>query len=440
MLKLTIKWIVLFLCSFMSVFAQAAMPIQHWQTPQGSRVYFIENHDLPMVDLSVSFPAGSARDTAPQSGLAGLTRYMMTLGAGGLSEEVITNRFADVGAVLGGDFDADRASFKLRTLVSEQDKALDVFKKVLHQPDFPEAVLAREKLRIVAGLQESATKPEQIAERLFMQGLYAAHPYALDESGEEATIKAIRVDDLKQFYHTYYTAKSAVVALVGDMSREQAEAIAESLTQGLPQGEAIGKLPVVSARTQASLEKIAHPASQAHILIGQATLKRGDPDFFPLYVGNYILGGGGFVSRLTEQVREKRGLVYSVYSYFSPMAQAGPFKIGLQTKKEQADEALQLVNETVVNFIDKGVTQKELEAAKSNLIGGFPMRIDSNRKLLDYLSIIGFYQLSLNYLDAFINGVQKVTVEKVNEAFKRRVHPDQFVTVIVGAETKPLTK
>lgn len=273
-----------------------------------------------------------------------------------------------------------------------------------------------------------------------MQGLYGEHPYALDESGEEATIKAMRVDDLKQFYQTYYTAKSAVVALVGDMTRAQAEAIAESLTQGLPQGEAIGKLPVVSARTQASLEKVAHPASQAHILIGQATLKRGDPDFFPLYVGNYILGGGGFVSRLTEQVREKRGLVYSVYSYFSPMAQAGPFKIGLQTKKEQADEALQLVNQTVVNFIDKGVTQKELEAAKSNLIGGFPMRIDSNRKLLDYLSIIGFYQLSLNYLEAFINGVQKVTVEKVNEAFKRRVHPDQFVTVIVGAESKPLTK
>lgn len=435
MLKSNIKWIVLFLIACVSVLAQAAMPIQHWQTSQGSRVYFIENHDLPMVDLSVSFPAGSARDTVAQSGLAGLTRYMMTLGAAGLSEEVITNRFADVGAVLGGDFDADRASFKLRTLVSEQDKALDVFKKILHQPDFPEAVLAREQLRIIAGLQESATKPEHIANRLWMQGLYGQHPYALDDSGEEATIKALRVDDLKRFYRTYYTAKSAVVALVGDMSKAQAEAIAESLTKDLPQGEAVGKLPLVSPRTQASLEKLPHPASQAHILIGQAVLKRGDPDFFPLYVGNYVLGGGGFVSRLTEQVREKRGLVYSVYSYFSPMAQAGPFQIGLQTKKEQAEEALKLVNETVTHFIDKGVTEKELEAAKSNLIGGFPMRIDSNRKLLDYLSIIGFYQLSLNYLDAFINGVQKVTVEKVNEAFKRRVHPEQFVTVIVGAET-----
>lgn len=435
MLKLSLKWIVLFLCSCLPLLAQAAMPVQYWQTTQGSRVYFIENHDLPMVDVSVNFPAGAARDSADKSGLAGLTRYMMTLGAGGLNETVITNRFADVGAILGGDFDADRASFKLRTLVSEQDKALDVFKKVLHQPDFPEAVLVREKLRIIASIQESATEPEHIASQRFMKALYGQHPYALDDSGEEASIKAIQTNDLKAFYQQYYTAKGAVVAIVGDMTKAQAETMAEALMQGLPQGPAVPKLPELTASAKGIVEKLAHPASQAHVMIGKVGIKRGDPDFFPLYVGNYILGGGGFVSRLTEQVREKRGLAYSIYSYFRPMALPGPFQIGLQTKKEQVDEALKLVNETVANFIAQGVTEKEVAAAKANLIGGFPMRIDSNRKLLDYISIIGFYQLSLNYLDSFINGVQKVTVAQVNDAFKRRMHPDQFVTVIVGAET-----
>ena len=193
-------------------------------------------------------------------------------------------------------------------------------------------------------------------------------------------------------------------------------------------------VPAVAALKTASLKRMAHPALQAHILLGQPGIKRGDPDFFPLYVGNYILGGGGFVSRLTDEIREKRGLAYSVYSYFMPMATLGPFQIGLQTKKAQASEALALVRKTVQAFVDDGVTEQELQAAKDNLIGGFPLRIDSNRKILEYLSVIGFYRLPLDYLDSFNDEIARVTVEQVNDAFKRRIHPEQFATVIVGAE------
>jgi zinc protease len=178
--------------------------------------------------------------------------------------------------------------------------------------------------------------------------------------------------------------------------------------------------------------RIAHPASQSHILLGYPGIKRGDPDLFPLYVGNYILGGGGFVSRLTEEVREKRGLVYSVYSYFMPMAELGPFQIGLQTKKDQANAALKLVHETLDKFLKNGVTEKELIAAKANIIGGFPMRIDSNGKILDYLSVIGFYKLPLNYLDEYNKKVASVTTAQIKEAFNRRLKPENFVTVIVG--------
>ncbi|TFW70699.1 peptidase M16 [Methylotenera oryzisoli] len=419
---------------FAATSVQAAVKIEQWQTSAGSAVYFVENHDLPILDLSVNFAAGSARDTLEKSGVASITRYLMTLGAAGMSDEAIANKFADVGAVLGGSFDADRAALSLRTLSSERERlqALNVFTQILQKPDFPDAVLAREKARIISGLQESATQPESISTKAFMSALYGTHPYSLDDSGEIDTVAAIKPDDLRAFYQQFYGAKGAVIAIIGDVTREQAQQIAESLSTGLPASSAPAPIAAVTAPGQAKEQRIAHPASQSHILLGYTGIKRNDPDLFPLYVGNYILGGGGFVSRLTEEVREKRGLVYSVYSYFMPMAEAGPFQIGLQTKKDQAEAALVLVRETLEKFLKNGVTEAELKAAKANIIGGFPMRIDSNKKILDYLSVIGFYKLPLNYLDGYNKNVESVTAAQIKDAFNRRLQTQNFVTVIVG--------
>jgi zinc protease len=424
--------------SLFALNSNAAVKIQQWQTSTGSEVYFVENHDLPIVDLSVNFAAGSAYDTAEKSGVAGITKYMMTLGADGMTDEAIANKMADIGAILSGDFDADRAGFKLRTLSSarEQTLALDVFIKVLQKPDFPEAVLAREKARIISGLQEAETQPESISNKAFMKAMYGTHPYSLDESGEVDTVAKIKREDLQNFYSQYYGAKGAVIAMIGDLTREQANKIAENISSGMPKSVAIAPIPPVAYPTKAIEQRIVHPASQSHILLGYPGIKRGDPDLFPLYVGNYILGGGGFVSRLTEEVREKRGLVYSVYSYFMPMAELGPFQIGLQTKKDQADDALKLVRETLDKFLKDGVTESELKAAKANIIGGFPMRIDSNGKILDYLAVIGFYKLPLSYLDDYNAKVAGVTTAQIKEAFNRRLKADNFVTIIVGDAAK----
>lgn len=421
----------------LSLPAQAAVNIQHWQTSSGAEVYFVENHELPIIDLSINFAAGSARDLKEQSGLANITRYLMTLGAAGMSDEDISKRMADVGAIMGGELDADRAAFKLRTLSSprEREQALDVYTKILQQPDFPEAVLEREKARIVAGLREAATQPESISNKAFMETLYGTHPYALQESGEPETVANLKRENLLKFYQQYYGAKNAVVALIGDMSREDAASIAERITKGLPAAPSAGQLPAVTYPVQAQQRHIQHPASQSHILLGYPGVKRGDADYFPLYVGNYILGGGGFVSRLTEEVREKRGLVYSVYSYFMPMAELGPFQIGLQTKTEQAGEALKLVQETLDKFISGGVTEAELKAAKQNIIGGFPLRLDSNAEILEYLAVIGFYHLPLTYLEDFNKEITRVTAAQIKDAFKRRVDPDKLVTVIVGGDS-----
>jgi len=419
---------------------QATPQIQHWQAPSGARVYFVEDHNLPMLDVAVNFPAGSAHDEPGKPGVAGLTHTLLDLGAQGMSEDDIARRLADVGARIASSFDADRSAVSLRTLSSaaEREAALAVLTEVLQHPTFPDAVLEREKNRLIASLRESATKPEFLAEKAFGKAVFGNHPYGWQ--AEVADIEKIRREDLLAFYQRHYAARGAVVALIGDVSREQAQAIAQRLTAQLPPATATDDLPPVAGRIAQQEIRMAHPASQSHILIGAPGMARNDPDYYPLYVGNYILGGGGFVSRLMSEVRERRGMAYSVYSYFMPMQQPGAFQIGLQTKKEQVEEVLRVVRQTVRDFVENGPTPEELRAAKQNIIGGFPLRIDSNGKLLDYLSVIGFYGLPLSYLDDFQHNVERVTVQSIHQAFRRRIDPDAMATVIVGAQDTGVAK
>lgn len=417
--------------------AQAALAIQHWQTPQGARVLFVESRELPMLDIAVSFPAGSARDPVALPGLAHLTHGMLDQGAGGLSDTEIAHRFADVGAVLGGSFDRDRASVTLRTLSSsaEKDKALDLLARVLQKPDFPDAVVKREKQRVIAAIREAEADPGQVADKAFYRAVYGSQPYAHDETGEPASIAKIGRADLQRFYRAHYSAPNAVIALMGDVSRAEAERIAARLADGLPAGRPLAALPKSSA-APATRVRIDHPSAQSHVLVGTVGMTRDDPDFFPLFVGNYVLGGGGFDSRLMKEVRDKRGYAYSAYSYFLPMSEGGPFQLGLQTKAEQADDALKVATDTLRAFVAEGPTEAELTQAKDNLTGGFPLRIDSNKKILDYLSLIGFYRLPLNYLDTWVDRVNAVDVAAVKSAFTRRIDPARLVTVVVGTNAR----
>jgi zinc protease len=417
--------------------AQAALAIQHWQTPQGARVFFVESHELPMLDVAVDFSAGSARDPAGKAGLARLTHGLLDQGAGGLSDTAIAHRLADVGAVLSGRFDRDRAGVTLRTLSSaaEKDKALDVFARVLQRPDFPQAVVKREKQRLISSIREAEADPGEVASKAFYRALYGGHPYAHDEAGDPAAIARLTRGDLQAFYRTHYSVPNVVISLMGDVTRAEAEAIAVRLTVGLSRAAALPALPK-PVPTAASDTRIAHPSTQSHVLMGTVGMARNDPDFFPLFVGNYVLGGGGFDSQLMREVRDKRGYAYSVYSYFLPMREAGPFQLGLQTKLEQTDDALNVAQATLRQFIADGPTEAELTQAKSNLIGGFPLRIDSNRKILDYLSLIGFYNLPLDYLDTWIDQVNAVDVATVKQVFARRIDPDRLVTVVVGGRAR----
>ena len=413
----------------------AAPKIQQWQTANGARVLFVSAPEIPMVDAQVVFDAGSARDLA-KPGIALLTNGLLNEGAGDKNADAIAEQFATLGARQGNSADRDMASYSLRSLTdaSKLQPAADLLALILKQPVFPQDAFARVQSNALIALQAQKQSPEDVTSEAFFKAIYGAHPYANDPSGTEASVKALTVDDLKAFYQQYYVARNAVVAIVGALDRAAAEKLANTLVGGLPDGAAAAKLPEVASLADANIVKLSHPSTQSHVMLGQPGVRRADADYFALFIGNHILGGNGLVSRISDEIREKRGLSYSAYSYFMPMRERGPFILGLQTRTDKTDEAIKVLRDTLDKFVKDGPTAKELEASKKNITGGFALRVDSNKKITDYLALIGFYNLPLDYLDTFIARMNAVTLQQVKDAFKRRIETGKLVTVIVGKQ------
>ena len=419
----------------------AGPKIQNWQTENGARVLFVEAPELPMIDIRVVFDAGSARD-GDKPGVTSFTSNLLTEGAGEWDAQQIAERMEAVGAEVETDSLRDMAWVSARSLTKADalEVTLETLSAIMAKPSFRAEDIERLRQQILAGLLQDEQSPGSVGKKRLYQLVFGEHPYAGDPQGTRESVEAITRDDIVAAHGRYYVAKNAVVAIVGAVSRQQAEQIAGRLTSTLPTGEIAPALPPVPRLHEAQLERIAFPSSQSHLYLGQPGMRRGDPDYFPLYVGNHILGGSGLVSQLSEEVREKRGLSYSVYSYFLPMRQPGIFQLGLQTKNAQAAEALQVMQQTLQRFIEQGPSAEELTAAKQNITGGFPLRIASNSKIIQYLAVIGFYDLPLDYLDRFNQRVEAVTAEQIQDAFQRRIDPQRLVTVQVGQTDTPLVK
>ena len=427
-----VRFIVLFFLLF-SHTAYSAAKIEHWQTSQGSQVFYVETKGLPMVDIQVAFDAGSARD-GYQQGIAALTSALLDTGAGEWNADDIAQRFESVGAQFGSGASRDMAWLSLRSLTEEKllNKALQTMQVILSKPLFNEADFQREKNRTLAGLKHREESPGALANMAFFKALYKDHPYAHPSAGIVETVSGFTANDLTTFYKEYYVASNAMVVIVGDMSKQQATITAEALVSDLAIGKQPEPLAAVSLSSKGMSKHINFPSTQTHVLAGLIGMHRKDEDYLDLYVGNHILGGSGLVSQLFEEVREKRGLAYSAYSYFSPMLRKGPFTMGLQTRNDQTIEAVKVMQDTLARFVKQGPTEDALIAAKKNITGGFAMRFDTNSKLTRYVSMIGFYKLPLDYLDTFQQRVEAVTVKSIKDAFKRRVKPEFIHTITVG--------
>lgn len=420
----------LLLCSQL---VNSAAKIEHWQTTQGSRVYFIQADALPLADIQVIFDAGSARD-GQQFGLAALTSALLDTGAGTWNADQIAQRFESVGANFGAGVSADMASITLRTLTEPAlfDKALETMHVILTSPNFNNADFLRERNRTLAAIKQREESPAEIASEAFSNKLYGSHPYAHPDSGVNETVSKLKASDLVKFYKRYYVANNAMVVLVGNLTRQQAEQTADKLLAGLPIGQKPEPIPDVVMPAQSGRQHIEFPSAQTHVLVGLPGTWRKDPDYFDLYTGNHILGGSGLVSKLFMEVREKRGLAYSAASAFSPMLKPGPFVVSLQTRNDQTPQALDVLNKTLTDFINQGPSQTELDAAKKNIIGGFPMRFDTNKELAGYVAMIGFYDMPLDYLDTFRKKIEATTIDSIKAAFQRKVTIASLQTITVG--------
>lgn len=420
-----------------SLNVHAAAKIEHWQTQQGSRIYFIRTESLPLADIAIVFDAGSSRD-GPRFGLASMTANLLNSGTGKWSADDIALRFESVGAQFSSGISKDMATVSLRSLTEKPlfDKALTTLQAILAKPAFNEADFQREKNRTLAALKQREESPGELASIAFYNALYGNHPYAHPESGIISTVSELKADDLHRFHQHYYVAANAMVVIVGDLSRKQAEETASKLLANLPAGAKPEPLPDVPLPAKANRSHRDFPSTQTHVLVGLPGIYRKDPDLFNLYVGNHILGGSGLVSKLFDEIREKRGLAYSASSSFQPMVKKGPFVLGLQTRNDQTSEALKVLNQTLADYIAKGPTEAELIAAKKNITGGFAMRFDTNKELANYVAMIGFYDLPLDYLDTFQKKVEQVTVRSITDAFKRHVDLNLLQTITVGGDSK----
>ncbi|AZC40582.1 M16 family metallopeptidase [Pseudomonas chlororaphis] len=420
--------------------SRRSLDIKTWSTAEGAKVLFVEAHELPMFDMRLTFAAGSSQDgDAP--GLAMLTNAMLNEGVAGKDVGAIAEGFEGLGADFGNGAYKDMAIASLRSL-SAPDKrtpALQLFADVVGKPTFPADSLARIKNQVLAGFEYQKQNPGKLASLELMNRLYGSHPYAHSSDGTAQSVPPISLAQLRAFHAKAYAAGNVVIALVGDLSRGDAEAIAAQISAALPKGPALAKIPQPS-EPQASIGHIEYPSSQTSLLLAQLGIDRDDPDYAALSLGNQILGGGGFGTRLMSEVREKRGLTYGVYSGFSPMQARGPFMINLQTRAEMSEGTLKLVQDVLADYLKTGPTQKELDDAKRELAGSFPLSTASNADIVGQLGAIGFYNLPLSYLEDFMQQSQSLTVEQVRDVLNKHLSADKTVIVTAGPTVpqKPL--
>ncbi len=421
--------------------AHATIPVEHWTHPSGARVYLVNSPGIPMVDVQIDVDGGSRREPPAQTGLANATASLLSggvlahSGRPALDENALSVAWVDLGAQFGASASSDRFTVQLRSLTDAAilPRAVALAAQQLAAPAWPDRVWQRNRERSAAALREAQNRPATVAAQAFAPALYGDHPYGRYVT--PATLNAVSVADMQAFYRRHMNACRAQVTVVGAVDRTAVQAIVDPLMAAIAPHGCTDLPPVAEVKplTAAAEKRIPFKAAQAQISIGQPGIARNHPDFFPLLVGNHILGGGGFTARLTTEVREKRGLTYGVYSGFSPGRHAGAFQIGMTTRPDQADEAVRVVRDTLTNYLKDGPSEAELQAAKDFLIKGFALRIDSNRKLLDNVANIAWNGLPLDYLDTWTAQIGRLTRDEVHRAMQRALQPDRMVTVVVGA-------
>ncbi|MDA8432800.1 MAG: pitrilysin family protein [Nitrospiraceae bacterium] len=413
--------------------ASAAAIAEREVLPNGMVLLHAERTGLPIVKVVLAIKAGSVAEPPSKEGLANLTADLLNEGTTTRSSRDISDAIEFVGGSLDTSGGADYATVTLSVLKKDVRLGFDLLSDVVLHPAFSEGEIARKKAVIKSSLIQQKEDPGTVASKAFLKAVFGDHPYGVPPEGTEESLDAITRQDIVGFYKAHYAPNNAIIAVVGDIGREELRALLDRFFGGWQPGEIADRpLPVLRKGDGPKVVRVQKDITQANVALGHLGISREDPDYYAVSVMNYILGGGGFASRLMDNIRDNKGLSYDVHSLFSANKFGGYFEAGLQTKNESANAAIGEILKEMERIRAEPVTDKELSDAKSYLTGSFPLRIDSDRKIASFLAAAEYYHLGLDYVDTYKEHISAVTKEDVLKAAKKYLDPKDYVLVIVG--------
>ncbi|HWI25932.1 MAG TPA: pitrilysin family protein [Stellaceae bacterium] len=416
--------------------ASAATKVQQVTSPGGITAWLVEDHSLPVVTLVASFRGGAALDPAGKAGLASLTSDLLDEGAGTLDSQAFQGKLEDLASSLDFDAGADDMDASLRTVSANLAPSLALLHLALTVPRFDEGAVARVRSQLLAQLAEERTEPRYLSGRLWFENAYGDHPYARPEEGTPESVGRIAIADMRALVKRRFAKDNLIIGVVGDVTSEALKRELDLTFGDLPAHAALGKVPemTVSAKAPLLLARMAIP--QSVVTFGQPGIKRDDPDWYAAYIVNHILGGGGFSSRLTQEVRVKRGLAYSVYSTLVPLRHSGLILGGVATRNSRVAESIDIIRAQWQRMHDDGPTAEELENAKTYLTGSFVLGLDSTARIAGMLVAIQRDKLGIDYLDRRNTLIDKVTLADTKRVARRLLDPAKLSFVVVGSPEK----
>jgi len=417
---------------FIPAAAHALEDIETVTTPAGLEVWLVPDTTNPMVTIEFAFDGGAALDPIDRAGLANMAAGLLDEGAGDLDARAFQRRLADLAIEM--DFDASRDAFmgELTTLTENLDEAFALLRLALTQPRFDADAVERIRGQVLAGLRHDSTDPRTLASEAWFAALFPDHPYARRSEGTEQTVRAITPDDLHAFANSRLTRDRLTIGVAGDITPERLAALVDDAFGALPETSDLPSVAAATAQADGTTRVLDRPVPQSVAVFGHGGIARNDPDWYAAYVVNYILGGGGFASRLMEEVREKRGLAYGVYSYLLPLDH-GPVWMGsVATGNARISESLDLIRAEWARMAADGPTAEELADAKRYLTGAWPLRFTSSGAIARILVAMQREALPPAYLTDRNSLIKAVTLDDAHRVAARLMDPDALTTVVVG--------
>lgn len=444
MRKITIKSIFLYAILVVLLFvvdsSSYALDVKRTVLDNGLTLLTVERHNLPMVKVAVGLNAGSLMEPAEKAGLANLTASLLTEGTQSRTSREISEAIEFVGGSIGASGGDDYSTVSLSILKKDVDLGFDLLADIILHPSFPEDELIKKRERIKASLKAREEDPAFVATKEFKKAVFGDHPYGRLVSGAEETLDAISREDVVNFHASYYVPNSSIIAVVGDISASEVTTLLKRYFSGW-QTQNVEKNKLMLPKTrEKKIITVNKDLTQATIELGHLGVSRDNPDYYALSVMNYILGGGGFSSRLMLNIREEKGLVYDIHSFFAADKYGGSFQVGLQTKNESANTAIQEVLNEIRRIKTEPVTDAELSDAKSFLTGSFPMRIETSSRIAGFLVAVEYFDLGVQYIDNYPVYINSISKEDVLRVAKKYLDDVNFTLVVVADQEKAALK